>query len=92
MVLGDHGRKLLVPLTLTQQFAHFPWGKYYRNSMYFRAWCGTALGLSAVWAYILATGNLRSNLLCIFFKFLLGYFNNYFNNTINRKRRFIYSI
>jgi len=57
MPLGDHGRKLLTPLTGVQKLASFPWGKYYKSSMYFRAWCGTALGIASVWTYIALKGN-----------------------------------
>ena len=57
MPLGDHGRKLLTPLTGVQKLAAFPWGKYYRSSMYFRAWCGTALTIASVWTYIALKGN-----------------------------------
>ncbi len=57
MVLGDHGRKVLAPMTLTQEFAMFPWSKFYKNSTYFRFFCGTGLALATGWAYIVLRGN-----------------------------------
>ena len=56
MVLGDHGRKVLTPLTVTQSFARFPWAKFYKNSLYFRAMCGTGVVVASAWAYIILKG------------------------------------
>lgn len=66
MVLGDHGRKILYPMTISQQFAHFPWKKVYQNSMYFRAFCATGLAFGLGWTYIILKGNLKP-----LFKFLI---------------------
>ena len=60
MVLGDHGRKILAPMTMSQKFAHFPWAKMYHNSMYFRAMCGVGLVFAAGWSYILVRGTTSS--------------------------------
>ncbi|CAF0937512.1 unnamed protein product [Brachionus calyciflorus] len=56
MVLGDHGRRVLYPMSLSQQFAAFPWKRLYGNSMYFRAFCATGLTLATGWAYIILKG------------------------------------
>lgn len=57
MVLGDHGRKVLYPLTLSQRIATFPWAKMYKNSLYFRAFSATGLVLASAWAYIILKGS-----------------------------------
>ncbi len=56
MVLGDHGRKVLYPMSLAQRFAVFPWKRYYQNSLYFRSvcWCASVVGVG--WVYVLAKG------------------------------------
>ena len=66
MVLGDHGRKVLTPLTVTQSFARFPWAKFYKNSLYFRAMCGTGVVVASAWAYIILKGK--------FWREFAGYF------------------
>ncbi len=56
MVLGDHGRRVLYPMTFSQKLASFPWSKWYNSSMYFRAFCATGLTLAGVWSVILLKG------------------------------------
>ena len=57
MTLGDHGRKVLYPMTISQKFYSFPWKRYYQNSLYFRYVCGCATFVGATWAYVLLRGN-----------------------------------
>lgn len=56
MVLGDHGRRVLYPMSLSQHIASFPWRKFYHNSMYFRAFCATGLALATGWTYVILKG------------------------------------
>jgi hypothetical protein len=63
MVLGDHGRNFLYPLTLTQRFASFPWAKMYTNSLYFRAFSATGVVLASAWAYIILKGKSINHLM-----------------------------
>jgi hypothetical protein len=53
MVLGDHGRKVLHPMTPFQRVALFPYGKLYKHSMYFRAICGVGVAVAAGWIYVI---------------------------------------
>lgn len=53
MVLGDNGRRVLVPMTLVQKFAAFPWKRFYNHSMYFRSLTRVSAVVLAGWVYIL---------------------------------------
>jgi hypothetical protein len=51
MVLGQHGRRFLYPLTATQRVVSFPWKKLYNQSLYFRMVARVSVFTAAAWAY-----------------------------------------
>ena len=59
MVLGDHGRKLLRPLTPFQTFISFPWKRLYNHSIYFRQLSKIGVGVFLVWTYVGFKGEMK---------------------------------
>ena len=57
MVLGQHGRRFLVPLTATQRLVSFPWKKLYHQSLLFRMLSRVSVGTVAAWAYVDISGS-----------------------------------
>jgi hypothetical protein len=56
MVLGEHGKTVLRPMTLAQHFYSFPWKRFYNNSLYFKSVCGVAAVVGSFWAYAIVRG------------------------------------
>jgi hypothetical protein len=52
MVLGEHGRRLLRPMTPLQCAVAFPWKRLYNHSIYFRMFSRVTVGMFCVWGYI----------------------------------------
>ena len=62
MVYGDHGRKILAPMTSANHFAIFPFKEFYSKLLHFRVLCRTGLTLLAGYGYFAYTnGNLFNN-------------------------------
>lgn len=51
MVYGDHGRKLLHPLTTLNRVAVFPWAEFYSKLLHFRIFMRTGAVLAAGYGY-----------------------------------------
>ena len=55
MVYGDHGRKLLYPLSMANHAAKFPFKEFYAKSLHFRVMCRTAAVLLVGYGYVAYT-------------------------------------
>ena len=57
MVLGDHGRKFLAPMTFSQKVYAFPYAQFYKRQLYFRAMCGSGIVLTGFLGWLMYKGN-----------------------------------
>ena len=58
MVYGDHGRKVLAPMTSMNSFAMFPFKEFYSKLLHFRVLCRTGVTLLAGYTYFAYTNGL----------------------------------
>lgn len=58
MVLGNHGRRLLYPMTPLQGVLTLPWSKLYKQSLFFRTMTNVFAGTLAVFGYVGYKGKL----------------------------------